>query len=90
MYGNWLADGIAHYLPILEGISNQIQQSGTEQQIGLICSGSTLSLLIGETVIRTAEVSRFGLVSGKVGLTAASYENTPVIVSFDWLNVGEP
>jgi hypothetical protein len=25
-----------------------------------------------------------------VGVTAASYENTPVIVSFDWLSVGEP
>jgi hypothetical protein len=90
LYGKWLADGIANYMPILDGVSNQIQQSGMEQQIGLICSGPTLTLLIGDTVIRNADVSRFGLGSGKVGLTAASYENTPVIVSFDWLNVGEP
>ena len=90
LYGKWLANGIANYVPILDGVSNQIQQSGMEQQIGLICSGSTLTLLIGDTVIRNADVSRFGLGSGKVGVTAASYENTPVIVSFDWLSVGEP
>jgi hypothetical protein len=90
LYGKWLASGIANYVPILDGVSNQIQQSGMEQQIGLICSGPTLTLMIGDTVIRNADVSRFGLVSGKVGVTAASYENTPVIVSFDWLSVGEP
>ncbi|HEX5839375.1 MAG TPA: hypothetical protein VFY26_16175 [Anaerolineales bacterium] len=90
LYGKWLANGIANYMPILEGVSNQIQQSGMEQQIGLICSGPTLTLLIGDTVIRNADVSRFGLGSGRVGVTAAAYENTPVIVSFDWLNVGEP
>jgi hypothetical protein len=90
LYGKWLANGIANYMPILDGVTNQIQQSGMEQQIGLICSGPTLTLLIGDTVIRNADVSRFGLGSGKVGVTAASYENTPVIVSFDWLSVGEP
>ena len=90
LYGTWLASGIANYLPILDGVSSQIQQSGMDQQIGLICSGSSLTLLIGETVIRTADVSRFGLASGKVGVTAASYENTPVIMSFDRLSVSEP
>jgi hypothetical protein len=90
LYGKWLANGIASYMPIIEGVSSQIQQSGMEQQIGLICSGSILTLSIGETVVRTADVARFGLVTGKVGVTAASYENTPVIVSFDWLSVSEP
>lgn len=90
LYGTWLANGIANYIPILDGVSNQIQQSGMEQQIGLICSSATLTLLIGETVIRNVDVSRFGLDSGKVGVTASSYENTPVIVSFDWVNVSEP
>ncbi|HJS20755.1 MAG TPA: hypothetical protein VJ785_18560 [Anaerolineales bacterium] len=90
LYGKWLASGIAAYMPIADGSSNAIQQSGTEQQIGLICTGTTLTLLIGETIIRNVDVSRFKLVEGKVGVTAASYENVPVIVSFDSVTVSEP
>ena len=90
LYGKWLANGIANYLPISDGSSNSIQPSGMEQEISLVCSGSTLTLLIGETVIRSVDVSRFGLAGGKVGVTASSYENTPVIASFDWMTVSEP
>jgi hypothetical protein len=90
LYGEWLASGIAEYMPIADGSSSAIQQSGTEQQIGLICNGATLTLLIGETIIRNVDVSRFELVAGKVGTTAASYENVPVIVSFDSVTVREP
>lgn len=89
LYGKWLSNGIADYLPILDGSTNAIQQSGTEQQIGMICTGSTVSLLIDGTIIRNAEVSRFELTSGKVGVTASSYENVPVITSFDWVTVSE-
>ena len=70
--------------------SQAIQQSGTEMQIGVICSGTTLTLSIGDTIIRNVDVSRYELASGKVGLAASSYENTPVIVSFDWFKVSEP
>ena len=90
LYGKWLASGIANYLPISEGSSNAIQQSGMEQEIGVVCSDTTLTLLIGDTVVRSVDVSRFGLTEGKVGVTAASYENSPVIASFDWVTVGEP
>src|SRR5215211_3773212 len=87
LYGKWLSNGIADYLPILDGSSNAIQQSGVEQQISLLCNGATLTLLIDDSVIRNADVSRFALPAGKVGLTASSYENTPVIASFDWVKV---
>jgi hypothetical protein len=90
LYGEWLASGVANYLPVVNGSSNAIPQSGIELQIGLICSGTTATLLINDTVIRNADVSRFELASGKVGLAASSYENTPVIVSFDWFKVSEP
>ncbi len=84
LYGKWLASGVADYLPVVNGSSNSIPQSGAELQIGLICTGTTASLLINDTIIRNADVSRFELAGGKVGLAASSYENTPVIVSFDW------
>lgn len=90
LYGKWLASGVADYLPIVDGSSNAIPQSGMELQIGLICTGTTASLLINDTIIRNADVSRFELATGRVGLAASSYENTPVIVSFDWFKVSEP
>ncbi len=58
LYGKWLSSGVADYLPITDGSSRAIQQSGVEQQIGLICSGTTLTLLIDDTVIRNVDVSR--------------------------------
>lgn len=87
LYGKWLSNGVAEYLPILDGTSNLIQQSGVEQQIGLVCAGSTATMSINGTVVRSADVSRYELVNGKVGVTASSYENTPVIASFDWVTV---
>jgi hypothetical protein len=90
LFGKWLTSGIVDYLPILDGSSNEIQQSGTEQQIGLVCSEATLALYINEKLIRNVEVSRYELAGGKVGVTASSFENTPVIASFDWVNISEP
>jgi len=90
LYGKWLTNSVAEYLPILDGASNAIQQSGMEQTIGMICSGTTVTMLIDDNVIRSADVSRFELASGKAGITASSYENVPVIASFDWVTVQEP
>ena len=90
LYGQWLSNGIADYLPILSGSSNAIQPSGSLQEIGVICSGTMMSLFIDQTLIRNVDVSRYELTSGKVGITASSFENTPVIASFGWVKVSEP
>lgn len=90
LYGQWLASGIADYLPVLSASSNAILPSGSTQEIGLICSGTTLSLFIDQILIRNVDVSRFTLTSGQIGITASSFENTPVIAAFDWLRVSEP
>jgi hypothetical protein len=90
LYGQWLAEGVADYLPILSASSNAIQPSGASQEIGLICSATTLSLLIDENIIRSVDVSRYELTQGKVGVTASSFENTPVIAAFNWVKVSEP
>ena len=90
LYGQWLENGIADYLPILSASSGAIQPSGTPQEIGLICSESTLSLLIDQTIIRNVDVSRYELSGGKVGVTASSFENVPIIAAFHWVKVSEP
>ena len=90
LFGKWLSSGVADYLPILDGSSNQIAQSGVEQQIGMTCSNGTLALYINDTLIRNVDVTRYERGSGKVGITASSYENTPVIASFDSVRVSTP
>ena len=90
LFGKWLTNGIADYLPILDGSSNQIAQSGVEQQIGMTCSNGTLALYVNQTLIRNVDVSRYERSSGKVGMTASSFENSPVIASFDSVTVSQP
>jgi hypothetical protein len=89
LYGLWLDVGIANYLPITDGTSNLIQPSGAAQQMSLLCSGTALTLSINGTVVRSIDVARYELTEGKVGLTAASYENTPIIAALDWVKVSE-
>jgi hypothetical protein len=90
LHGHWLASGIADYLPVLSGSSGAIRPSGAPQQIGLVCSETTLSLLVNQNVIRSVDVSRYNLTQGKIGLAAASFENAPVVAAFDWVKVSEP
>lgn len=90
LYGRWLADGIADYLPILSGSSNAIGVSGMPQEAALICSGTILGLYINQQNIRNVDVSRYQLLEGKMGVTASSFENTPVIAAFDWVKVSQP
>jgi hypothetical protein len=90
LYGNWLASGIADYFPIMDGSSKLIQASGAAQEIGMICSGTTVSLLVNQTIIRNVVVSRYELTNGKVGITASAFENVPVVAAFNWVKVSEP
>ncbi len=90
LYGKWLADGVADYLPIASASSSAIQPSGAVQEIGLICSGTTLSLLIDQNIIRNIDVSRYELTQGKVGIATAAFENVPVVAAFNWVMVSEP
>lgn len=90
LYGSWLSVGIADYLPVISGSSKEIGPSGSAQKIGMTCSGNTLQLYINGTLVRSVDVTRYDLAEGKIGLTASSFENTPVIAAFDWVTVGEP
>jgi len=90
LFGRWLTVGVVDYLPILDGVSKEIKQSGDIQQIGLTCSGTVLYLHINGNIIRSADVSSYTLGEGKVGLATSSFENTPVVVVFNWVGVQEP
>ena len=90
LYGQWLATGVADYLPITDGTSNLVQPSGAPQQISLLCADTVLTLSINGTVVRSLDVARYELTEGKVGVTTASYENTPILIALDSVTVREP
>jgi hypothetical protein len=90
LYGHWLANGIADYLPIWSASANTIGPSGTPQEVGLTCSDTTLELYINQQNIRNVDISRYELFEGKIGLTASSFENTPIIAVFDWVKASDP
>jgi len=90
LFGRWLSVGIVDYLPITDGTSREIKQSGEPQQIGLTCSGNILQLYINGNIIRNVDVSSYELSGGKAGLASASFENVPVVVVFNRVTINEP
>ena len=90
LFGRWLSVGVVDYIPIIDGVSRDIKQSGDMQQIGLTCFGNIIQLYINGNIIRNVDVSSYELPEGKVGLTASSFENNPVIMVFNRVTVKEP
>jgi hypothetical protein len=77
-------------MPVLIDNSDRITIGTAINEIGLDCYENIVQLYINEKIIRKLDVERFGLTSGKVGLSLASFEESPVILAFDWVKVSEP
>lgn len=94
LFGQWLADEIATYTPIATDTSEYVhtgRDAGyVANKIGLTCQEDILWLYMNEKLFRKLDVSRFDLTAGKVGVTAASFENTSVIAAFGNISVSEP
>ena len=89
LYGQWLADGIARYTPILNDTSNRIATGKSVNEIGLDCYGDVVQLYLNGKILRKLNVAHIGLTGGKVGLAVGSFEEAPVILAFDWVKVSE-
>jgi len=90
LYGQWIAEGIARYTPILNDASDRIATGNAINEIGLDCYENILQLYINGKLIRKLNVEHIGLAGGKVGLSLGSFEEAPVILAFDWVKVSEP
>jgi hypothetical protein len=90
LFGQWLAEGIARYTPILDEPSLYILTEGGGNEMGLDCYEDTVQLYFNGKLFRKLDVSRFDHPRGKVGLAVASFDDLPVIVAFDWVKVEEP
>jgi len=90
LYGQWLAEGIASYTPIINDTSTRIQTGNATNGIGMDCNENVLQLYVNGEIIRSLNVEQIGLTGGKVGLSLGSFEEIPVILSFDWVKVSKP
>lgn len=90
LFGQWLAEGISEYKPILDGESEYLQIGNLNYEIGLTCADNILLLHINGKMFRKVDVTRFGLTQGKVGISAASFDNVPMNAIFEWVKVSAP
>jgi hypothetical protein len=90
LFGQWLAQGIAQYTPIATSGSEYLHSGKLDYEIGLTCQGNILLPRINGKLFRKLDVARFGLAKGRVGINASSFEEVPMIATFDWVKVDEP
>ncbi len=87
LLGQWLAPGIAKYIPVISDVSNQIQAGNVNTELGLFCEENFLSLYVNDIVIRRVDVTNYGLTEGNVGIAVASYRDAPLDAIFEWVKV---
>ncbi len=90
LFGHWLAQEIAQYTPIATDTTEYLQSGNLNYEIGLTCQENILLLHINEKLFRKLDVTRYGLTAGRIGINASSFEETPMIATFDWVKVEEP
>ena len=90
LLGQWLAQGIAQYTPIATDKTEYLQGGNFNYEVGLTCQENILLLHINGKLFRKLDVTRYGLTEGKIGITASSFEETPMIAVFEWVKVGKP
>jgi hypothetical protein len=90
LFGQWLAQGIAQYTPIESKMTEYLKSGKLDYEIGLTCQENTLLLHINGKIFRKLDVTRYGLTRGKIGITASSFEEIPMIATFDWVKVSQP
>lgn len=90
LFGQWLAPGIALYTPIASDPTKQLDPGNLNYEIGLACQDNSLLLYVNGTLIRRLDIERFELTEGNIGITAASFKETPMTAFFEWIKVDAP
>ncbi len=84
LYGQWLAEGIAAYRPLLNERSEYLQPGKFDYEIGLTCESNFVYLHINGKLFRKLDLAHIGLTEGKIGITASSYDNVPMNAVIEW------
>jgi len=90
-YGQVETDGTTLiYSKLLDGAYSKFKTGKDTNELGLSCSGRTLTLFINGNQVKQYDDNQYVLKKGKIGVSAASANDTPVIVGFDWVKVSQP
>lgn len=84
-----LSQEIAQYTPIATDSISYLQPGNLNYEIGLTCEENNLLLYINGILLRNKDITNYGLSGGKVGITAASFDQIPMTASFEWVKVSE-
>jgi hypothetical protein len=87
LFAQWLERGIAQYTPITHASSEYLRTGNLSYEIGLTCREEALLLHVNGKLFKKVDVTRYGLTEGRVGVSIASFEDTPMIASLDWFAV---
>ena len=82
--------GKVEYGLVYDGGSDKINYGKATNEYSIICKDTTLSLFINGTEVRTVTETKYGLKSGKVGISVAAFDVLPVIADLDWVTLSEP
>lgn len=82
-------DGFVAYTVIEQGGSNDIIQGLETNKYTMICLDDTITLLINDEFVKKADVTRFDLNSGKIGISASSFLDVPVKIKFDNVTISQ-
>ncbi|MGE5258479.1 MAG: hypothetical protein ACM3KE_17520 [Hyphomicrobiales bacterium] len=88
LFGQWLAEGVARYVPLYRGEADAMRSD--ENTVALQCEGHTLTPFLNGAQLRKWEEARFGLKTGKVGLSVSAFTDVPLTAAFDSVKVSEP
>ena len=88
LFGQWLTNGVAHYTPLVIDKSEKIAPSTNE--IGLQCQGDILTPYINGVQLRRRQEKLHVLEQGQVGISASSFEDSPLVILYDWVSVSQP
>lgn len=78
------------YQQIYNGGSNDIKAGKETNEYTAICDGRELSLYINGKEARTVTDREYALTSGLVGVSASSFDDLPVSVDVDWVQISQP
>ena len=88
LFGQWLAEGIARYTPLVVSESESIDPVVNE--IGLICQGNIITPMVNSVQLRRRQETQRVLVDGQVGVSAGSAGADGQAAAFDWISAGPP
>lgn len=86
LYGKQLTEGVARYIPLNTEFSGHITPSS---EIGLHCQDNFLLLYVNSNLVKRIDVTNYGLGEGQIGITASSLTESPINISFEWLQVSD-